>query len=165
MDRTEQIIKVIEKYPGIKFREIMRETGMKNGVLEHYTFKMEKEGTVKVERTPGQTRYYPPGLPNEDVHLIKNLRQETPRQILASLLQLGFLSFRELTGITKKAPATVSSCLAQLVRDDLVETAIVDSKKKYFVKDPKRLQSIIGKYHPNLIERSAERLADNFSLL
>ena len=87
MDRMMQIMLVIEKNPGIKFREIMRKTGMKNGVLGYYAAKLEKEGTVKVERSPGQTRFYPPCVSDEDTLLIKNLRQGTPRQILAALLQ------------------------------------------------------------------------------
>ena len=97
MDRVTQLIEVIEKNPGIKFREIMRETGMKNGVLGYYAGKLEREGSVKVDRSPGQTRFYPPGISDDDTLLIKNLRQETPRQILASLLQYGMLSFNELS--------------------------------------------------------------------
>ncbi|MDE1829289.1 MAG: winged helix-turn-helix transcriptional regulator [Thaumarchaeota archaeon] len=160
-----QIIKVIEKNPGIKFREIMRETGMKNGVLEYYAAKLEKGGVVKVDRSPGQTRFYPPGLPDEEVILIKNLRQETPKQILSALLENGTLSFSELVEKTQKSPATVSLYLSQVKRDDLVESKTIDFKKKYNVKDQERLRKIIDKYHPSLIESSADRLADTFSSL
>lgn len=165
MDRVTQIISVIEKNPGIKFREIMRETGMKNGVLGYYAGKLEKDGAVKVDRSPGQTRFYPPGVADDDVSLIKNLRQETPRQILASLLQYGTLSFSELVEKTRKSPATVSLYLSQVTRDCIVESKLVDFKKRYYVKDVEKLQKIIDKYHPSLIESSADRLADTFSSL
>ena len=163
MDRVTQIISVIEKNPGIKFREIMRETGMKNGVLGYYASKLEREGTVKVERTPGQTRFYPPGVADEEVLLIKNLRQETPRQILASLLHHETLSFSEIVEKTGKSQATVSLYLSQVTCDNLVESRLVDFKKKYYLKDAEKLRSIISKYHPSLIESSADRLADTFS--
>ncbi len=165
MDRVVQIIQVIEKNPGIKFREIMRETGMKNGVLEYYAAKLEREGTVKVERTPGQTRFYPPGMPDEDGLLIKNLRQETPKQILSSLLQFGALSFNELVEKTQKSPSTVSLYLSQVTRDGIVESGLVNFKKKYNIKNTERLRKIIGKYHPSLVESSADHLADTFSSL
>ncbi|NHI03109.1 hypothetical protein DYY67_0230 [Candidatus Nitrosotalea sp. TS] len=165
MDRVTQIISVIEKNPGIKFREIMRETGMKNGVLGYYADKLERDGAVKIDRSPGQTRFYPPGIADDDISLIKNLRQETPRQILASLLHHKTLSFSELVLKTQKSPATVSLYLAQIARDNLIESKLVDFKKRYHVKDVEKLQKIIDKYHPGLIERSADHLADTFSSL
>ena len=165
MDRMMQIMLVIEKNPGIKFREIMRKTGMKNGVLGYYAAKLEKEGTVKVERSPGQTRFYPPGVSDEDTLLIKNLRQETPRQILAALLQFSTLSFSELVTMIQKSPATVSAYLSQVARDGIVASRQDSSKKRYYVRDIKKLQSIINKYHPSLIESSADHLADTFSSL
>ncbi len=165
MNRVTQLIEIIEKNPGIKFREIMRETGMKNGVLEYYADKLERDGSVKVDRSPGQTRFYPPGISEDDTLLIKNLRQETPRQILASLLQYGMLSFNELVEKTQKSPATVSLYLAQVTRDNIIESKLVNFKKRYYVKDMEKLQKIIDKYHPSLIESSADRLADTFSSL
>ena len=35
-DRGLQIQQIIEQNPGIQFREIMRSSGLKNGVLSHY---------------------------------------------------------------------------------------------------------------------------------
>lgn len=165
MDRAMQIIQIIEKNPGIKFREIMRETGMKNGVLEYYAAKLEKEGTVKVERTPGQTRFYPPGTSDEETILIKNLRQETPKQILAALLQYKMMSFGEIVREIKKSPATASLYLSQMTRDGIIKSTVIDSRKAYFVYDEERLQGIVDKYHPSILESSAEHLADTFSLL
>ena len=165
MDRSLQIINVIEKNPGIKFREIMRETGMKNGVLGYYTGKLEKNGTVKVERKSRQTRFFPPGVSESDILTIKNLRQETPRQILKALLQYGTLSFNDLVTNVKKSPATVSLYLTQLTRDGIVESKLINLKKHHHIKDIEKIRKTIDKYQPDLIERSADRLADTFSSL
>ena len=160
-----QIIQVIEKNPGIKFREIMRETGMKNGVLGYYAAKLEREGSVKIERSPGQTRFYPPGVSDEDILLIKNLRQETPKQILTVLLQHKTLSFSEIVDKIQKSPATVSLYLSQVTKDNIVESSLVNFKKKYHIRDIEKIRSIIDKYHPSIIESSADHLADTFSSL
>lgn len=165
MDRSTHIMQIIEKNPGIKFREIMRETGMKNGVLEYYTNKLEKEGTVKVERKPGQTRFFSPNIVDNDILLIKNLRQETPRQILVVLLKHEMLSFSELVKNVKKSPATISIYLTQLKNDDIVETTLVNLKRYHRVRDIEKLRMMINKYHPRLLERSADSLADTFSSL
>ncbi len=165
MDRVSQIIQVIDRNPGIKFREMMRETGMKNGVLGYYAAKLEREGIVKIERSPGQTRFFPPGVSDEDTLLIKNLRQETPKQILAVLLQYEILSFSEIVAKIQKSSATVSLYLSQLTKDSIVEFNLVNFKKKYHVRNLEKLQNIIGKYQPSLIESSADYLADTFSSL
>ena len=158
-------MQLIEKNPGIKFREIMRETGMKNGVLEYYANKLEKEGVVKVERKPGQTRFFSPNIADSDIIMIKNLRQETPRQILVALLKYEMLSFNELTKNVKKSPATISLYLTQLKNDGIVELALINLKRYHHVKDIEKLRIMINKYHPSLIERSADHLADTFSSL
>jgi predicted transcriptional regulator len=165
LNRSSQIIELIEKNPGIKFREIMRETGMKNGVLGYYTNKLEKEGTVRVERKSRQTRFFPPSVSTDDFLMIKNLRQETPKQILVALLQHGRLSFNELVINVKKSPATVSLYLTQLTNDDIVESKLINHKKHHYIKDIEKLGKAVDKYQPSLIDRSADRLADTFSSL
>lgn len=164
MDRGLQLIDIIEKNPGIKFREIMRETGMKNGVLSYHTRKLEKIGVVKVERSSRKTRFYPLGITNEESVLIRSLRQETPRQILLSLLETD-LVFNKIVEKVKKSQSTVSIYLSQLINDDLIEFKIIDLKKVFSIKNKKIVENAINKYHPTLIERSADRLADIFNSL
>lgn len=165
MNRSAQIIKIIEENPGIKFREIMRETGMKNGIVGHYANKLEKEGMIKVDRKPRQTRFFPPGVSENDILLIKNLRQETPRQILSALLQHEILTFNALVNNVKKSPATVSSYLTQLKNDGIIDSKLVNQRKHHYIKDVEKLRQIVDRYKPTLIERSADRLADTFSSL
>lgn len=165
MDRSNQIINVIEKNPGINFREIMRKTGMKNGVLGYYTNKFEKEGIVKVERGVRQTRFFPPNVSSDDFLMIKYLRQETPRQILVALLQYEMLSFNQIVSNVKKSPATVSLYLTQLTNDNIVESEFINHKKHHYIKYIEKVQKVIDKYQPTLIDRSADRLADTFSSL
>ena len=165
MDRDLQIIDLIEKNPGIKFREIMRETGMKNGVLSYHTRKLEKNGVVKVERSSRKTRFYPLGITNEESILISNLRQETPRQILLSLLDEKELTFNRIVERVKKSPSTVSIYLSQLMDNNIVEIKIIELKKVFHIKDEEAVQKAINKYHPTLIDKSADRLADIFNSL
>lgn len=164
MERSSQIIQIVEKNPGIKFSEIMRESGMKNGVLSYYTRKLEKSGTVKVERSPRQTRFYPLNLTDEELILIRNLRQETPKQILLSLLYEDMLTFNRIGEKVNKSPSTVSIYLTQLLRDGIIENKFLGPKKVFHIKDIERVQNIIHKYHPNLLDRTADHLADTFSL-
>ncbi len=165
MDRTVQVIQAIEKNPGIQFSEIMRETGMKNGVLSHYTRKLEESGTVQVERTPRVTRFYPLGINKEESLLIKNLRQETPKNILTVLMSHDSLTFNEVAEKIKRSPATVSVNLTQLIQDDIIESKFVNTKRIFQIKNKDLVQGSINKYRPDVLERSADRIGDIFSSL
>ena len=165
MDRITEIISIIEKNPGIKFREIMRETGLKNGVLSYHTKKLEEIGSVKIDRKSGETRFYPLFVTEEESILITSLRRDTQRYILLSLLEGKPLAFNEIVKKVKKAPSTVSSFLANLVENEIVEIKIIELKKVYFLKNADMVREIIEKYNPVLLERTAYNFADTFSSL
>ena len=165
MDRNSQVACLIENNPGIKFSEIMEKTGMKNGVLAYHIDKLEKSGVVKAERQPGTSRFYPADLTDSDIILIRNLRQETPRKILLSLLEFESLSFNVIVEKVRRSPSTVSFYLSKLATDKIVESKVVDSKRKYYVKDAQKLREAIHMYHPDSLDKSADRLADTFSSL
>ncbi len=165
MDRSLEIIDIVKKNPGIKFREIMRESGLKNGVLSYHTRKLEETGSVKVDRKSGETRFYPLCVTDEESNLITSLRRDTQRHILLSLLEWESLTFNEMVQKVKKAPSTVSTFLGKLVDDDIVGIKIMELKKIYFLRNVDMVHEIIEKYNPILLERTAYNLADTFSNL
>lgn len=165
MDRSLEIISIIEKNPGIKFREIMRETGLKNGVLSYHARKLEEVGSVKIERKSGETRFYPLCVTEEESSLITSLRRDTQRYILLALLENESLSFNDIVGKVKKAPSTVSTFLSKLVDDNIVVIKIIELKKVYFLRNADMVHEIIEKYNPILLERTAYNFADTFSNL
>ena len=132
-DRDSQLQQIIEQNPGIQFRELMRSSGLKNGVLSHYVGKLEKNGIIKVIRGPRQVRFYPPQITEDESTVIKALRKQTPRDLLLSLVKEDGLEFSQLVKEVKKSPSTVSLYLSQLVEDDLVEIRLVDLKKRYHI--------------------------------
>lgn len=164
-NRTTLLIKIIEENPGIQFSEIMRETGMKNGVLSHHARKLEESGSIVVERTPRVTRYYPLGLNKDDLILIKNLRQETPKNILASLLEREPLTFGELTQSVKRSPSTLSLNLTQLIQDEIIESKFHNAKRTFQLKNKDLVKNNIHKYKPDVVEKAADRVGDIFSSL
>ncbi len=165
MNRETEIINIVEKNPGIKFREIMRETGLKNGVLSYHTRKLEENGSVKIDRKSGETRFYPLFVTEEESILITSLRRGTQRYIMLALLEGKPLLFNEIVQKVKKAPSTISTFLAKLVDDKIVEIKIMELRKVYFLKNIDMVHEIIEKYNPVLLERTAYNFADTFSSL
>ena len=45
--RKEIVTDLIKKMPGISYNEIVRETGISNGVISHYLIKLMESGEVE----------------------------------------------------------------------------------------------------------------------
>ena len=159
-ERNSQILQIIEKNPGIQFREIMRSSGLKNGVLSHYLGKLEKNGIIKVIRGPRQARFYPPSITEDESTVIKALRKQTPRDLLLALIKEDGLEFSQLVKEVKKSPSTVSLYLSQLVEDGLVEIRLVSLKKRYHVKSRDLIDKLIEDYRPRLLEKPTSGFED-----
>ena len=159
-DRDLQIQQIIEQNPGIQFREIMRTSGLKNGVLSHYLSKLEKNGIIKVMRGPRQVRFFPPQITDEESLIIKALRKQTPRDLLLALITDDGLEFSELVKEVKKSPSTVSLYLSQLVEDGLVEIKITNLKKRYHIKARDLVDKLIEDYRPGLLEKPTSGFED-----
>ena len=164
-DRDSQLQQIIEQNPGIQFRELMRSSGLKNGVLSHYVGKLEKNGIIKVIRGPRQVRFYPPQITEDESTVIKALRKQTPRDLLLALVKDDGLEFSQLVKEVKKSPSTVSLYLSQLVEDDLVEIRLVDLKKRYHIKARNLIDKLIEDYRPSLLEKPSSGFEDIINAL
>ena len=57
---TEKILACINEYPGIRYRELFRLTGLSNGVLSFHLKKLRKSKKVNAKKLGYKvTRYYP----------------------------------------------------------------------------------------------------------
>ena len=162
-DRNLQLQQIIEHNPGIQFREIMRSSGLKNGVLSHYLGKLEKNGIIKVIRGPRQARFYPPQITEDESVVIKALRKQTPRDLLLALIKEDGLEFNQLVHEVKKSPSTVSLYLSQIVKDGLVEIRLVALKKRYHIKARDLIDKLIEDYRPSLLEKPTSGFEDIFN--
>ena len=159
-DRDLKIQQIIEQNPGIQFREIMRTSGLKNGVLSHYLGKLEKNGIIKVIRGPRQVRFFPPRITEDESIVIKALRKQTPRDLLLALITQDGLEFSQLVKEVKKSPSTVSLYLSQLVADGLVEIKIINLKKRYHIKARELVDKLIEDYRPRMLEKQSSGFED-----
>ena len=159
-DRDSQIQQIIEQNPGIQFREIMRSSGLKNGVLSHYLDKLERNGIIKAIRGPRQVRFYPPQITEDESIVIKALRKQTPRDLLLALIKEDGLKFSQLVNEVNKSQSTVSLYLSQLVDDGLVETKFVQLRKKYHIKVRDLIDKLVEDYRPSILEKPTSGFED-----
>ena len=163
--REELIISEIKTNPGIRYRELMKQIGVTNGVMSYYLRKLEQSESVWIERTPRVTRFYSSDLSEDEANLVKRLRQETPKKILVALVENEQLTFQELVAKICKSPSTTSFYLSQLVRENIISTSKSDFIKVYFNVERKRIANLIEEYHPDIIEQASDNLSDIISSL
>jgi len=159
-DRDLYLQQIIEDNPGIQFREIMRSSGLKNGVLSHYLGKLEKTGTIKAIRGSRQVRFYSPQITEDESIIIKALRKQTPHDLLLALIENDGLEFSQLVAAVKKSPSTVSLYLSQLVDDGLVEIKFVQLKKRYYIKARDLIDKLVEDYRPGSFEKPTSGFED-----
>lgn len=164
-NRRKELTELIEKNPGISFRDLMRLANLKNGVLSHHLRILEKSETIKTERLPRQTRFYPRDFSEESV-VAKALRRKTSRDIICSLMlndnqDKNGLDFSEIVSNVSKSPSTVSVYLSQLIEYNIVTiTCDFGHKKRYHLSNIQLVKRLIEVHRPGILEKPVSGFED-----
>jgi predicted transcriptional regulator len=157
-DSQSNILKAISQYPGIRYKELARQTGFANGVLTYHLNILEQFGYVNKFRHNNITRYYPLSIPSSDLKIISHLRVYSEKDIILFLLSHDFCTFNEIVEHLRKAPSTVSWHLKRLCEDGIL---VVHHGKYnlYQINGKELVNQILHKYK----ESFTDRIVNNFS--
>ena len=156
MDRSQIVLDVIEKNPGIRFNEIMRITDIRNGTLSHYVKKLEEKGNIQLERTPRVTRAYPVGIGAQEAVICKYLTMPTQKKLILFLLKKKVATSVEIRKFLQKSPSVVSVNLNELFRMKVINKKYDIPSNKYSLKNPTEIMGILKEYYPSLIDQLSE---------
>ncbi|MCE2509350.1 MAG: ArsR family transcriptional regulator [Nitrosopumilaceae archaeon] len=157
-ERQLHLMQVIGNSPGIRFREIMRQTGMKNGVLSHHLRALEKTGRIRVMRSARSTSYSTRNMSEGHLRVAGALQKSTPRAILLALAAEDGRRFSELVDCCGKSPSTVSLYLKALIKDGLVAAKKSGFAKRYHITCRSEVDRLVELYGP----RSSDRPISGF---
>jgi predicted transcriptional regulator len=156
LDRSKIVLDIIEKNPGIRFNEIMRITGIKNGTLSHYVKRLEKNGTIKLERTPRVTRAYPVGIAEHEATICKYITMPTQKKLILFLLKKEVATSIEIREFLKKSPSVISVNLNELFRMKIINKRYDIPSNKYSLKNPKEIEGVLKEHYPKLLDKLSE---------
>ena len=84
----EKIFQFVDESPGIRYRELLRITGLTNGVLSYRLNLLHNSGKVRINRVNDRvTRYFSQDVPVDEFNLIGLFRQSTTRIINMYILE------------------------------------------------------------------------------
>ena len=167
------VIDSIEKYPGLRFFELKKQTGLVNGVLQHHLQMHTKFKNIKLDYDNTTPRYYLTHVDGKTSILLKRLRQSTTSKIIKLLLENECCTFAQLVKYVKKSPATVSIYKNKLLADGIImgntnecENCLKSYNKiKYRLIDSKHTELIVNEYGKNSLRKTVDNLSDVFLAL
>ena len=172
LSSNQEIIEsLISKFPGLRFHEIKKETGLANGTLQHHLGELIKIETIEANYDRSTPRYYSKDVDEGSQIIIRRLSQITTSRIIKALLKNECQTFSQLVKQTKKSPGTVSIYKNMLLKDRIIigDTNSCEcnkregtSKIKYRLMDEEKIHMILQEYGKTPLQKSADNLADVF---
>jgi DNA-binding transcriptional ArsR family regulator len=153
------LMKNIEQTPGIRYRELLRLTGLVNGVLSYHLSALERTNLIKVNRESRITRYYPVNVSDKESAILKFVRREPIRQILLFILEHDMCTFNEIVDHTGKAPSTVSSHLKRLRGAGIILIRHGEYHQLYRVAEGDLIAEVLSKYTASF----TDKVVDNYT--
>ena len=131
--RRQSVIDLIKKTPGVSYNEIVRETGLSNGVISHYLIKLMESGEVEKEGIK-RGKYFLKNVPKKDRKMIMLLRNNTNNDIFKLLIK-NFKNNKidtqnEISKKVSKSASTISVSLKDLQRNYIIERVIMNKSSK-----------------------------------
>ena len=152
------LLKQIEQNPGIRYRELLRLTGLVNGVLTYHLAALENTNVIKVDRESRITRYYPVNISEKESAILKFVRHEPIRQIVLFILDHDMPTFNKIVHHTGKAPSTVSSHLKRLKEAGIVSVRYGEYHHLYRLVEKDLVAEVLFKYKASFVDK----VVDNY---
>ena len=158
----DKIVKYVNEIPGIRYRELLRMTGLSNGVLSYHLRSLDNSGKIRVNRVNNRvTRYFSYDVSTHESHIIGLLQQETTRKIILYILENGACGFNDIMIHTKKVPSTISWHMARLKVANIVKVR-KQNEFNYYEIGMNRLilQDLLSKYTRSFTEKIVDNYVD-----
>ncbi|TVP40270.1 winged helix-turn-helix transcriptional regulator [Candidatus Nitrosocosmicus arcticus] len=152
------ILKIIDSFPGIRYRDILRLTNLNNGTLSHHLATLEKRSMIKIGRTENSniTRYFPASTPSDETLVLNYLKIKTPKSIILMLLDIDAVSFNEIVNHIHKAPSTTSWNLKRLIDSKIVGRKRGKEFSLFFLLNKLLVKKLAGENNKTLLDRSID---------
>jgi predicted transcriptional regulator len=144
------ILKRIFENPGIRYREILKLTGMSNGVLEYHLKILEGcYKIINVDRHKSKiTRYYPLYFePSDESEVLDYIRNDTTvKRIILFIYEHSLCTFSQIVKYIKKAPSTICWHLKKLKQSGIIICMRYGRSHKYRITNEELISRVVYKY-------------------
>ncbi len=150
MNSRSIIINIVNKIPGIRYKELQRVTKMPNGTLSYHIDMLTKDGIVRVRRDAGSTRLFPVTMDEYTAEIISLLKDDIRLKIVKHLLK-GSATYQELHKVVNRSFSTLTWHLDKLINANVVYVKNTIGINEYYIRDPELINDII-KEHLDIVD-------------
>jgi predicted transcriptional regulator len=176
LENRRQIYQLIEKFPGIHFRELFRKLNISMGSFEYHINVLKKGELIYSKKEGHYTRYFVKGkLGEEDKELSTLLRNDKLRKILFTLVLEPGLSHKSLTAKLGWPKSTISFYLKKLFTKNIIEERSKKStdsvavtgkpQKGLYIKRPDKIVNLVVLYKTGFFDELSNRILDLVEVL
>lgn len=145
----EAIVDVIERFPGIHFRGLVRELDTSTALARYHLDALVEADRVRSYRVGGYVRYFPSEtyeeLTREEKETLNVLRQEKPLQIVLSLFEMGPMQHKDLHRMMDCSKGTLTYHVDKLVDAGLVHRA---KGQGFRLADREEVRRLLARFEP-----------------
>lgn len=145
MNAKNIILNVVNRVPGIRYKELQRVTKMTNGTLSYHIDMLTRDGIVNVRRDAGSTRLFPVTIDEYTANIISLLKDDIRLKIVKHLLMKS-ATYQELHKVTNRSFSTLTWHLDKLINADIIDVRNSIGMNEYHLKDPELINNIIKKH-------------------
>lgn len=144
----------INSMPGIRYRELLRLTGLSNGVIAYHLTALEKSSQIRVDRQEENrtTRYYSISIPTQDTDILRQLKNNISRQIIKFILDHDLCTFNEIVEHLGKATSTVSWHMKRLKEAGLICVKYGGDYQLYQMTNHELVSDVLYKYKKSFVD-------------
>lgn len=164
----ERILAVVQRFPGIHFRGIVKELETSTALVRYHLQGLEEAGEVRHAEVGGFVRYFPVEAYGEldpaDRRHLAVLRQERPLEIVLALLELGPMQHRDLHEVLGGSKGTLTYHLQKLEGAGLVRRVARGPERGFHLVDEAHVRHLLARFEPasDIVERVHDTWDDLF---
>ena len=171
LENRRTIYQLIEKYPGIHFRELFRKLNVSMGSFEYHLHVLEKSDLIHLEKKEGFTRFFVKGkLRDSDRELSTMLRNDRLRKMIFTLILNPGISHKVLATELKWPKSTTSFYLKKLFDKEIIEErdlpkdkASIETgkpQKGIYIIRPDKIVHLVVMYKSGFFDELSNRILD-----
>ncbi len=176
LENRRRIYQLIEKFPGIHFRELNRKLNISMGSFEYHLNVLEHSDLIYPKKEGGFTRYFIKGkLGEEEKELASLLRNDKLRKMLLTLILNPGISHKTLSQKLGWAKSTTSFYLKKLYNKNIIEERAHSEDKPdgftskshmgLYVNKPDRIIHLVVVYKTGFFDELSNRILDLVEVL
>jgi predicted transcriptional regulator len=171
LENRRHLYKMIEKFPGIHFRELFRKLEISMGSLEYHLQVLEKSELIFLKKEGGYSRYFVQGKLDEvDKELATMLRNDRLRKLLFTLILNPGISHKSLIQELNWPKSTLSFYLKKLHDKGLIEERPISRTESdpqigkiqqgIYVSRPDKVIHLVVLYKSGFFDELSNRILD-----